>query len=159
MAPRTGRRIAAAPVLPPRSTTTMRTRRAYRGPRALRSRTIRMRPSPRRARRPTKRARRSPRSACAVTVRANSADDRGARRREHEPDRHRSEPELSERHRRAAGHDRRRTALPTRSRAALRFVATGDGPSVACRCRSLARPSGSTITVTFKAGQATENHS
>ena len=49
------------PWLPPRSTTTMRTRHAYRGPRALRSRTIRMQPSPRRARRPKKRARRLPR--------------------------------------------------------------------------------------------------
>jgi hypothetical protein len=40
----------------------------------------------------------------------------------------------------------------------LRFVATGDGPSALSM--SIARAtSGNTITVTFKTGQATENHS
>jgi hypothetical protein len=40
----------------------------------------------------------------------------------------------------------------------LRFVATGDGPSALSM--SVARAtSGNTITVTFKTGQATENHS
>jgi hypothetical protein len=40
----------------------------------------------------------------------------------------------------------------------LTFVATGDGPS-ALSVSIVRAPSGGTITVTFKAGQATENHS
>jgi hypothetical protein len=40
----------------------------------------------------------------------------------------------------------------------LRFVATGDGPSALSMSVARAR-SGNTITVTFKTGQATENHS
>jgi hypothetical protein len=40
----------------------------------------------------------------------------------------------------------------------LRFVASGDGPSALSL--SIARTSsGNTITITFKTGQATENHS
>jgi hypothetical protein len=40
----------------------------------------------------------------------------------------------------------------------LRFVATGDGPS-ALAMSVVRATSGNTITVSFKPGQATENHS